>query len=67
MLRSRTTELRLRVQRGTTIWSVAAGMHGAALSVYCSIPAKPYFDGSLNNRHAEPESQGILDNRQLQM
>ncbi len=68
MLRSRTKEQGLlSVQRTRTTWSVVAGMPGAALRAYCSIPAGKSFDGALDNRHAEPESQGILDNRQLQM
>jgi len=69
MLRKRTTERIERGMRGTTIWSAAAQLPGAALCVYCpsSMPSESTFDGKLNFRHAGLESKGILDNRQLQM
>jgi hypothetical protein len=69
MLRKRTTEQISRGMRGTTIWSLAAQLPGAALCVYCpsSIPSGSTFDGTLNFRHTGQESKGILDNRQLQM
>jgi hypothetical protein len=68
MLRNRTKEQISRGMRGTTIWSVAAQLPGAALCVYCpsSIPSTT-FDGALNFRHTGLGSKGILDNRQLQM
>jgi hypothetical protein len=69
MLMNRTTENVTRRMRATALWSVNPGMTGAALRVYCSsfIPAGLSFDGALKGRHKEQESQGILDNRQLQM
>jgi len=53
----------------TTIWSLAVGMPGAALSAYCqdSIPANLSFDGSVRLGHRAVEVRPISGSRQLQM